>query len=166
MEEPQVPLEWVPSLSRRYATTVIDGILTLVVFLLLGSILPGADPASTSARLALAAAFMFVYEPLATGHFTTLGQRLTGVRVRRYSSGEPIGLLRAFLRLVVKGLLGFISFLVLPFFDGRRAIHDLAADSIVILAGCEEEFRQWVVSDAREEGAHSSVEMTNPGDRV
>jgi hypothetical protein len=143
MEESRIPLEWVPSLPRRYATTVIDAFLVLFVIIALSSLLPGGDRSSTAMRLALAAAFLLVYEPLATGRFTTLGQRVTGVRVRSFSTGERIGILRAYVRLFVKAFLGFISFLALPFSNGRRALHDQAADSIVILASHEDDFRQW-----------------------
>jgi uncharacterized RDD family membrane protein YckC len=69
-----------------------------------------------------------------------------GVRVRRFASGEKIGILHAYGRIVVKVLLGFISFLVLPLNAGRRAIHDLATGSIVINSASESEYAAWAAS--------------------
>jgi uncharacterized RDD family membrane protein YckC len=74
----------------------------------------------------------FVYEPFCTSFSCTLGQKLTGIRVRMLSSYERISLPRAYLRIVVKLFLGLISFFSLPFSKNRRAIHDFAVGSIVI----------------------------------
>ncbi len=57
-----------------------------------------------------------------------------GVRVRRFPSLERISLLMAYGRIIVKALLGILSFFTLPFSKNRRAIHDMAARSIVIFA--------------------------------
>ena len=64
----------------------------------------------------------------------TLGMRLMGVRVTR-ESGKPIGLARAFLRLIA------LTFLIGPLFLGlllvlvhpkRRGVHDLIAGTVVV----------------------------------
>jgi uncharacterized RDD family membrane protein YckC len=76
---------------------------------------------------------LFVYEPVLTSRLCTIGQRLTGLRVRRYGNpGERIGVLAAYVRFAVKILLGAISFLTLGFTKEKRAIHDLAAGSIML----------------------------------
>src|SRR5262245_60275104 len=126
MNEPTIPLEWLPTLTRRYAATAVDGVLMAVAIVAPTSFW-GADEASArAARAALALAALFVYEPLCTGRFVTLGQWVAGVRVRRFDSGERIGVARAFARIWVKAVLGVVSFLVIPFLPGRRALHDLA----------------------------------------
>jgi uncharacterized RDD family membrane protein YckC len=143
MNENQVPLEWLPRLPRRYAATAVDGVL-MVAAIVVPTALWGADEASArTARAALALAALFVYEPLCTGRFATVGQWVAGVRVRRFDSGARIGVLRAFARIWVKAVLGIFSFLVIPFIPGRRAIHDLATGSIVIMADAGVEFSRW-----------------------
>jgi uncharacterized RDD family membrane protein YckC len=148
MNEPAIPLEWVPTLVRRYATTVIDGLL---VFLAVAASIAlwGADGAVVRpARVASAVAAILLYEPLCTGRFVTLGQWIMAVRVRRFDSGERLGVARAFLRIITKVVLGIFSFLVLPFTPGRRALHDMATGSIVIMADAEMEFSRWASSRA------------------
>jgi len=139
----EIPLAWLPTLPRRYAATAVDGVLMLVA-LVAPTALWGADDAGARGlRAALAVGAFLVYEPLCTGRFVTLGQWVAGVRVRSIDSGERIGVPRAFLRIWVKILLGLFSFLVMPFIPGRRALHDLATGSIVIMADAGMEFSRW-----------------------
>jgi uncharacterized RDD family membrane protein YckC len=144
MNENQVPLEWLPRLPRRYAATAVDGVLMLVAIVVPTALWGTNDASARTARAALAIAALFVYEPLCTGRFVTVGQWVAGVRVRRFDSGERIGVPRAFARIWVKVVLGIFSFLVIPFIPGRRAIHDLATGSIVIMADAGMEFSRWV----------------------
>src|SRR5262245_64132403 len=96
MTENGIPLAWLPTLPRRYAATAVDGALMLVA-LVAPTALWGADDAAARAlRAVLALGAFLVYEPLCTGRFVTLGQWVTGVRVRRFDSGERIGVSRAF----------------------------------------------------------------------
>jgi uncharacterized RDD family membrane protein YckC len=143
MNENQIPLDWLPTLPRRYAATAVDGALMLAA-LVTPTVFWGADDAAARGmRAALAVGAFLVYEPLCTGRFVTLGQWVAGVRVRRFESGERIGVPRAVVRLWVKFWLGLFSFLVIPFIPGRRALHDVAAGSIVILADAGVEFSRW-----------------------
>jgi len=142
MSDPSIPLDWIPSIPRRYATTAVDALLVLVLFIVPTVVLPEGE-VSRVFRIALAAAAVLLYEPLGTGHWMTLGQWLTGVRVRDMKTGRPIGVPRAWGRIIVKMLLGVVSFLLLPVTPGRRALHDMASGSIVILAKSEVDFARW-----------------------
>ena len=143
MTDRSIPRDWLPSIPRRYATTVIDGLLILTVFIIPTMVLPDNE-FSRLLRVIGAAAMLFLYDPIGTGRYLTLGQWITGIRVRDFKTGQPIGIPRAWGRIVVKALLGIISFLFIPFLSGRRALHDLATGSIVILAKSESDFMQWV----------------------
>jgi uncharacterized RDD family membrane protein YckC len=143
MNDNRVPLDWLPTLPRRYAATAVDGALMLAALVAPTALWGADDAAARITRAALAVGAFLVYEPLCTGRFVTLGQWVAGVRVRRFRSGERIGVPRAFVRLWAKFLLGFISFLIIPFIPGRRAIHDLASGSIVITADAGMEFTRW-----------------------
>ena len=73
-----------------------------------------------------------VYEPIFTAYFCTLGQKATGIRIRKLSSGKRISIFQAHLRIIVKILLGILSFFTIPFTKNKRAIHDFAVGSLVI----------------------------------
>ena len=143
MTSHEIPLEWLPTLPRRYAATVVDGLLVIAAMVAPTALWPSDASLGRIIRVAVAVCALFVYEPLCTGHFLTVGQRITGVRVRRFDTGARIGVPRAYGRIVVKAFLGFISFLVLPFTRGRRALHDMATGSIVIMATAEPAFVEW-----------------------
>ena len=145
-DAPEIPLEWIPRLPRRYAATVVDTLLVIVLLVVPSSVAPADDAIAQFSRFGVALVGLFVYDPVCTGRFVTLGQWVARVRVRRFDNGEKIGVARAYGRILVKVLLGFISFLALPFNPGRRAIHDLASGSIVIMAPAERDFELWARS--------------------
>jgi uncharacterized RDD family membrane protein YckC len=72
-----------------------------------------------------------LYEPLLTRYLCTPGQLLMSIRVRTEPGIERVPVLRTVVRLVVKYLLGFISFVFMPAHREKRALHDLAAGAIV-----------------------------------
>lgn len=83
----------------------------------------------------MSSSFFFViaaYEPLLTAFACTLGQFAMRIRVRRVEGHSNIGIGRAFLRTLVKYLLGAISFLTMPAQKEKRAMHDIAAGTLVL----------------------------------
>jgi hypothetical protein len=123
---------------------VIDGLLVLAAFVGPTTMLKSVE-STWVLRIAIAMLAIFGYEPLCTGRYFTLGQWMTGVRVRPMDNGHKVGVVRAWGRIVLKAFLGILSFLILPFVPGRRAIDDLASGSIVTLARSEADFAQWAV---------------------
>lgn len=119
-----------PRLVRRYLVTFLDAWFVFSIFLLLIYALPGSEVAWL--RVGIIATIVLFYEPVFTSRSCTLGQKLLGVRVRRSDDLSPISIFQAYARLVVKFLLGWISFLSLAFNYERRAIHDFAVGSVVI----------------------------------
>jgi uncharacterized RDD family membrane protein YckC len=121
-----------PSILRRYFATLIDGMLVLAVFILISYILQGDSNISISLRVAVILFMFFVYEPICTSRFCTLGQKLTGIRVRKQFLHEKISIPAAYFRIIVKVFLGIISFFSIPFSKNKRGIHDFAVGSVVI----------------------------------
>jgi uncharacterized RDD family membrane protein YckC len=72
-----------------------------------------------------------VYPSILRRYFSTLGQKITGIRVRSLEDNHNISLIRAYVRIVVKLFLGIISFFTIPFSKKKRAIHDMAVGSLV-----------------------------------
>ncbi len=123
-----------PTLTRRYIATAIDVAFVLAAMILISYLFENAGETGVKVRVGLILLLFFVYEPLCTSRFCTLGQKIMRVRVRRYPSLERISLLMAYTRIIVKAVLGILSFFTLPFSQKRRAIHDMAARSIVVFA--------------------------------
>jgi uncharacterized RDD family membrane protein YckC len=121
-----------PSLLRRYVASLIDGSVLFFLFLLYVQH-PWRSPQTGSIHywplISLA-----LYEPLLTRYLCTLGQYLMWIRIRTEPGIEPVPVWRTVLRLSVKYSLGIISFLFLPAHPQKRALHDLAADTIVVNA--------------------------------
>lgn len=121
-----------PTITRRYLSTFIDGILVLSFFLIISFIFQQDSGNIQAIRIALILSMFLIYEPLCTSKFCTLGQKVTGIRVRQFSSRQRISLLAAYGRILVKLFLGLISFFTIPFSKGKRGVHDFAASSVVI----------------------------------
>jgi uncharacterized RDD family membrane protein YckC len=123
----------IPSLVRRYGASMIDGFFMIFLMVLAAVALQAETEVSVEIRIVAFVLILFAYEPVLTSRLCTIGQRLTGLRVRRYGNPEErIGLLAAYVRFAVKILLGALSFLTLAFTKEKRAIHDLAAGSIML----------------------------------
>ncbi len=123
-----------PTLTRRYIATAIDVAFVVASIILISYLFDDAGETGVKIRVGLILCLALIYEPLCTSRFCTLGQKIMRVRVRRYPSLERISLLMAYTRIFVKAFLGMLSFFTLPFSQKRRAIHDLAARSIVVFA--------------------------------
>jgi len=84
-------------------------------------------------RILVTLVMILIHDPLFTSNFCTLGQKITGIRVRDYNTHDKIDFLPALFRVFIKFLLGEISFFSILFSKEKRAIHDFAAKSIVMM---------------------------------
>ncbi len=122
-----------PLLGDRVQSTFIDTILMIVLMFMFSSILDNYETAPDWVRMVLFIGIWSVYEPASTSLGCTLGNYIKNIRVRQHDdTAKRINFFRALLRYVVKILLGWISFLTIHSNAKRRAIHDLAAGSVMI----------------------------------
>ena len=122
-----------PFLGDRVQSTFIDTILLIILMFILASILDRFEDVPTWVRIALFVGLWGVYEPLCTTLGATFGNYIKRIRVRQvriYS--KRINFFQAFVRYLLKLSLGWISFLTIHSNRERRAIHDLAAGSVMI----------------------------------
>ncbi len=119
-----------PSVFRRYLGTLLDGVLLFLVLLAIAKI--GVPAGSDRWLLVLFGALVLLYEPMLTVYWCTLGQALMRMRVRDEKTLGRISVSQAYSRLVIKYLLGWVSFLSLPFQKRRQAIHDLVTNTVVV----------------------------------
>lgn len=121
-----------PLLVKRYQAMFIDAWLLLFVIIILFAINDDHPTGQLLLKLLLLIA-IFIYEPLLTSYSTTIGQKLTGIRVRDiHDPGKRISLGKAYIRFFTKAILGWVSFISIHFNPEHRAIHDFAGSSVVI----------------------------------
>jgi uncharacterized RDD family membrane protein YckC len=121
-----------PGILRRYLSTFIDGLFIIGMLFLSSYILDSENATAINVRIIIILFMFFVYEPIFTSFYCTLGQKVTGIRIRKFSTGEKISIVQAYLRIIVKIVLGLLSFFTIPFSRNKRAIHDFAVGSLVV----------------------------------
>jgi uncharacterized RDD family membrane protein YckC len=121
-----------PDLKDRIQSAFIDGILMLVLMIVFASILDKFENVPDWVRMAIVG-FFIVYEPLFMSLGCTLGNLIKGIRVRKHSdSTKKINILQAIIRFPIKFMLGWLSYITIGSSPKRRAIHDMAAGSVMI----------------------------------
>lgn len=119
--------------SRRFRGIFVDWIIALAA--IFGAVLVasavGNDKFSRALGVAVVAALL-LYEPVLVS-FTggTLGHHFTNLRVVDDRSAGNVSFLKACARAVVKGLLGWYSFVIMAATRRNQAIHDLLTRSTV-----------------------------------
>ena len=68
-----------PSILRRYLSTFIDSIFVLCAFIGISLLLSNEVKTSTYIRVGMVLVLFFVYEPICTSRFCTIGQKITGI---------------------------------------------------------------------------------------
>ena len=121
-----------PSILTRYLSTLIDGLFILLMVIITSFIFQEQTKLIEAVRVVIILTMFLIYEPLCTSIFCTLGQKIMGIRVRRIDTFDKIPIHFAYLRILTKIFLGFISFFTVMFSKNKRAIHDFAGKSVVI----------------------------------
>jgi uncharacterized RDD family membrane protein YckC len=119
--------------SRRLRGIVVDWAIAMAV--LFGGVMLAVSVESDHFSRALGSlviATLLLYEPVLVS-FTggTLGHHLTNLRVVDDRSGGNVGFLKACARVVLKGVLGWYSFVILAATRRNQAVHDLLTRSSV-----------------------------------
>jgi uncharacterized RDD family membrane protein YckC len=119
--------------SRRLRAMLIDWIITLIV--MFGAVLVAASVGNDNLSRGLgilAVAVLVFYEPILVSRLGgTLGHYFTNLRVVDDLGGGNIGFARACARVVIKGVLGLYSFVILAATRRNQALHDLLTRSTV-----------------------------------
>ncbi len=119
--------------SRRLRGIVIDWVIAMVLLfggVMAASVTGNSDLSRTLGYLVVV--FLLLYEPLLVT-FTggTLGHWLTNLRVVDDRTGGNVSFPKALARLVIKGVLGWYSFVILAATRRNQAVHDLLTRSTV-----------------------------------
>jgi uncharacterized RDD family membrane protein YckC len=121
-----------PSLGERVKSSSLDGLLVIILMFTFAYLLDNFEAVPDWVRKFMLV-FLLVYEPLFTTLGCTLGQYMMNLRVRQqYYPTKKLTFYQAFIRFVIKLPLGILSFVTIHTNPRRRAIHDLAAGSIMV----------------------------------
>ena len=119
--------------SRRFRGMLLDWIVALIV--IFGAVLVASAVGNNNFSRALgilALLALLLYEPVLvslTGG--TLGHYFTNLRVVDDGDGGNVSFVKACARVVIKGLLGWYSFVILAATRRNQAVHDLLTRSTV-----------------------------------
>jgi hypothetical protein len=123
-----------PSVFRRYFAAVVDMIVAFSIAVFIGKYLSPTGEITHTNVWAIILAF-FLYEPVLTITYATVGQLIFRFRVRRLDKKNKISIFQALPRFIIKYLLGWLSLMTVPARADRRAMHDLATNTIAVNAG-------------------------------
>ena len=125
-----------PPLLKRVYSFLIDTILkALLLFIatVIFSLLKTGGRTEDWLKGIVFVLVVVIYEPLSMRLGATLGNYITGIRVRRYlDMRKKINFFQAACRYFVKIMFGWLSCFTIGFNSQRRALHDMVGESIVI----------------------------------
>ena len=122
-----------PSIKTRYFSMLIDICIIFLLTLGISSLFELIGEVPDYVRGILFVIVFILYEPILITIGSTVGQYLLKIRVRRFNNPEKKVLFPLLLlRLIVKGTLGWLSFITVTFNLNRRAIHDFVCGSIMV----------------------------------
>lgn len=122
-----------PGVFIRVKAATIDSIVIILFMVVTTDIFSRFENVPDYARM-IAFIFIFLlYEPLMVSFFgSTIGHRMSKIKVQRDDNGKRINIVMAIFRFSIKALLGWISLFSVSMNNDRKAIHDIAAKSIVV----------------------------------
>lgn len=122
-----------PTLLARIQSSLIDGILVIILMYITSMLLDNFPNIYDEIRVFLFVLIVVLFDPICVSLGCTLGNYMMGIRVRKAEdTSKKIDFFQALLRYPVKLILGSISFLTIHSNPKRRAIHDFASGSVMI----------------------------------
>jgi uncharacterized RDD family membrane protein YckC len=131
--EPINPNDY-PPLIKRFQSLITDQVFLIICMVIISQLMDNTDEESTGAFRGIMLFGLFaVYEPFCMSFGCTLGNRISGIRVRKFKEQDKrIGLFNSYLRFITKMMLGIISFFTVGSNPWKRAIHDKVSGSIML----------------------------------
>lgn len=123
-----------PGISDRIKANTTDYLVLCILLMAVTSFSESRPDLPLGVRISLFVFIFLVYDPLFTTLFGgTIGHYMNGIRVKRADDRtRNIPFHAAVIRYILKVFLGIISFITINSQKSNSAIHDYAADSIVI----------------------------------
>ncbi len=127
-------MSYYPNIFDRVKAVLFDTVLIIGMMYLVSLLFQGSDGENTPLRIIAFVSIWLIYDPLMTSIFGgTLGHQLIGLRVKQEKDeSKNLKFHQAFIRYILKTLLGWISLITVSTKSNKQAIHDLAVSSVVI----------------------------------
>ena len=121
-------------LPDRIKAAIIDGILLIASMYVISEILNSFEEVPSYVRILLAALLFILYDPIFTSAYGgTIGHSFSKIQVKKDGNRDKnISFPLALLRFILKATLGWISLLTTIGNPKKKAIHDYAANSVVL----------------------------------
>lgn len=124
-----------PSLVNRIQALFFDfWIIVAIVMFLFVNFFDLYEEQFVGLKIILFIVIVLIYDPIGSMTGGTIGYRTMGLKLRRGDGIRKISITQAYKRSVLKLALGWISFLTITSDKKRRAMHDKAADTLVMFA--------------------------------
>lgn len=122
-----------PELSLRIKSAFIDAVFIILLMFFFSAVLDRLTEPPVWLNMLMFIGIWVLYEPVCVAFGCTIGNYLMGIRVRRASNEtRHINIFQSLVRYALKISLGWLSFLTIHQNTQRRAIHDLAAGSVMV----------------------------------
>jgi len=133
LSEPRIDY---PGLLDRAKALMVDSIVILGLFFLVANTFAQLESVSPAIKAISFLVIFGLYDPLLVSfNKGTLGHKIMGLEiVSEGNRNQNIALGFSFIRSIVKGVLGWISFLGIIGSSENRALHDTLSNSIVVYA--------------------------------
>lgn len=125
-----------PGLLDRAKALMVDSVVILGLFLLVANTFAQLENVGPAIKAISFLIIFGLYDPLMVSfNKGTIGHKMMGLHVvREGNRDQKLALGFSFVRSIVKGILGWISFLGILGSTKNRALHDTLSDSIVVYA--------------------------------
>lgn len=122
------------TLLDRIKAVVIDSCILIIVMYTVSEVLNLFEVVPNYIRISIAAFLFVFYDPIFTSNLGgTIGHTFANITVKKDDhNDENINFFKALLRFLLKASLGWISMLTVTGNKKKKAIHDLAANSVVL----------------------------------
>jgi uncharacterized RDD family membrane protein YckC len=122
------------TLFDRVKAACVDSVILIAGMYTASEIFSLLENVPSYLRIVVFALIFVFYDPFFTSRYgATIGHSIVSIKVRRGSESEKnLSFFKALLRFVVKVTLGWISLLSIILNKKSKAIHDFAANSIVV----------------------------------
>jgi len=122
-----------PGVFLRVKASTIDSMVIILFMLVATDLFSRFENVPDYARMTAFVFIFILYDPLMVSLFgSTIGHRMSNLKVQRLDNGKNIHLGLAIIRFLVKVTLGWISFFTVSTNKNRQAIHDSIINSVVV----------------------------------
>lgn len=123
-----------PSIMDRVKAIFVDSLLIVAMMTIATTILEKYSIDSDIVTIGICIFIFLLYEPLSVSMFGgSVGHYAIGLRVKNKNNPtKNVNFILAIVRYIVKALLGWLSLITITLNNNGQAIHDLAANAIVI----------------------------------